>query len=359
MFYVTNPSFYISNIQPAEANPLVLCLVNPVDEEKGSLSCPTMYRAVCKPLHRFKAAPEMTVKETSMWIWTIGYTYGWQEAVCYSRSFLENDIAGDMLPELSLHDLEYDLCIRNLSHRLEIKGAIDLLFPNTKNQFRAPAGFVLVENRRGSVVSMDEQVSLSSTMSISSASVDAMSESFMSTSTSSFRDIMKMTSTIPGKKSVSFKSRSLILTVRPEQRVLVGEIEFLKSRFARFNYTVKISPRNKKPGSYIVVFNNDKTACKARAESAAIGYNLTKYRDPRPRPVNLVRFKTLSILTVRDGKSLKNRKLTMLKKNAIVTVNQVKGRRARIIFFQDGEPLTFGWVSLISENGTQLLERLE
>jgi len=38
-------------------------------------------------------------------------------------------------------------------------------------------------------------------------------------------------------------------------------------------------------------------------------------------------------------------------------VNQVKGRRARIISFQDEKPV--GWLSLISAGGIQRLERLE
>jgi len=253
-----------------------------------------------------------------------------------------------MLPELSLHMQEDDQGIRNPIHRMEIA--------NTQgNQCRAPVGGWLVQNRQGGIVSTDEQTSPSSSMSTSSASVKAMSESFISTSESSLRD-SKITSTIYGKK-VDLKSRSLILTILPEQKVPVGEIEQLKRRFAKFNYTVEIIPHNTKDDSYVVVFNDGEAVRKARAESAAIGYNFTKYRDPRPSPGNPVSFKTLSKLTVRAGKSFKSRKIKMLDKNAIVMVNQVKGCRARMISFQDEKPV--GWVSLISAGGIKLLERLE
>jgi len=353
MFY--DPSVFVRNIQLAQANQCVISPMNPVDDKKGSLSCP-MIAAMCKPIFSFKVWHEMTVKDTAIWIWTLGYTYGWPEAEFYSRSFQKNGIAGDMLPELSLHRLEDDLGIRNAVHSMEIMCAIDLLFPNAKaNQFRALAGSQLAQNRHGGIVSMDEQASPRSLMSTSAASVEAMSESFISTSESSLRD-SKITNTIHGEK-VDSKSRSLILTLCPEQKVPVGEIELLKSRFAKFNYTVEIIPYTKKDNSYVVVFNDVEAVRKARAESASIGYNFTKYRDQRPSPDNPVRFKTLYKLQVRAGKSLKGRKIKMLDKNAIVTANQVKGRRARIISFRDGEPV--GWVSLISEEGTQLLERLE
>jgi len=357
----TNPGVFEPNNQLAQANQSVLSPMNPVYDAKGSLSCTIKYPAGCKPVH-ITVADKMTVKETAMWIWTLGITHGWQEARCYSRSFQENDIAGDMLPELSLHRLKDDLGIRNHTHRMGIKCAIDLLFPNTKvNQFRAlraPAGIGLVDNIQESVMSMEEQASLRSTMSITSASVDYMSESVISTSTSSLRD-NKMIRMVQGKKNIALKIRSLILTLRPDQRVTVEEMKQLKSRFAKFNYTVEILPYSKKPDSYVLVFDDEETAWKARAESAAIGYKLARYRDPRPGPFNIVRFRTLSNLTVRSGKSLQGRKIKMLKKNTVVMVNQTKGRRARIISFQNGKPVTFGWVSEISKNGIQLLERLE
>jgi len=143
MFYFTNPCVFVPNIQLFQANPFLISPMNPVDKKKGSLSCYTMYPAVCKPIFSVKVAQVMTVKETAVWIWTLGYTYEWPaEAECYSRSFQENYIAGDMLPELSLHMQEDDQGIRNPIHRMEIA--------NTQgNQCRAPVGGWLVQNRQG------------------------------------------------------------------------------------------------------------------------------------------------------------------------------------------------------------------
>merc|ERR1719189_480568 len=73
---------------------------------------------------------------------------------------------------------------------------------------------------------------------------------------------------------------------------------------------------------------------------------------------NFVRFKVLKTLKIRAGVSLKDRKVGVLKKDEIVAVIQVDGRRARIIS-EDRALATSGWVSLHSETGSPFLEALE
>merc|ERR1719474_543750 len=70
------------------------------------------------------------------------------------------------------------------------------------------------------------------------------------------------------------------------------------------------------------------------------------------------RFKVLKTLKIRAGVSLKDRKVGVLKKDEIVTVIQVDGRRARVIS-EDKAVATSGWVSLHSETGSPFLEALE
>jgi len=238
---------------------------------------PIIHTAVLKPqrVQRVTVANNMTVYETSNWIWTLGYNHGWLEAEWYSKRFLENNIAGNILPSLSLQMLEQNLGIKNHTHRMTIKSAIDYLFPSYKQeQLNAPFG----EKRQGSVTSSDELKSLNSEMCTSCDSVDDMSESGCSTNSSS-------------------------------------------SRESPMNSTIHVG-------------------------------------DGRSSAKNLVRFKVLKTLKVRAGVSLKDRKIGVLRKNEIVTVNQVNGRRARIIS-EDKASAISGWVSLHGETGSPYLEPLE
>lgn len=335
--------------------------VNIVDGQSCILKHPMIVPALTEPnpSQKVTTAEKMTVYETSIWIWTLSYNNGWLEAEWYSRNFQNNDVTGNMLPSLSLHMLQHILGIKNPDHRLTIKSAIDFLFPNAKKTepFKAPK-IGLGEIRQGSLGSNDELGSLNSLTFSTGGSADDMSESVCSTIASLPRD-NHMTSMIQVGQNTVSKNRCMILTLGPDQEVSFQETEQLKSRFAEFNYNVEILPTNSKSDSYIVIFDDELNALKARAQSRAIGYNLAKYSDRQPSPRNLVRFKALIKLKVRAGMSLKDRKIGSLKKNQIVTVNQVEGRRARVIFFQDNELMNSGWVSLHSETGTTFLERLE
>jgi len=335
--------------------------VKAVDGQSGVLKYPTIYPALTEPipLQKVTSAEEMTVYETSIWIWTLSYNYGWLEGEWYSKNFQNNDVSGNMLPSLSLYMLQHILGIRNPDHRVTIKSKIDLLFPKAKKeeQFKAPKSG-LGGTSQGCAVSNDELESLSSLTFSTRGSDDDMSESIYSTIPISPKENHMTSMTQVGKNVVS-KNRCLILSLGLDQKVSFQETDEMKSRFAELNYNVQILPTSSKPDSYIIIFDNEQNTLKALAQSKAIGYNLAKYGDRQPSPRNLVRFKALIKLKVRAGMSLKDRKIGLLKKNQIVTVNQVEGRRARVIFFQDKELINSGWVSLHSETGTTFLERLE
>jgi len=335
--------------------------VKAVDGQSGVLKYTTIYPALTEPtpLQKVTCAEEMTVYETSIWIWTLSYNNGWLEAEWYSRNFQNNDVTGNILPSLSLDILQHILGIKNPDHRMTIKSAIDFLFPNAKKEEQFKARKIgLGEISQGCVDSSDELGSLNSLTFSTSGSADDMSESGCSTIASLPRD-NHMTSMIQVGQNTVSKNRCLILSLGPDQKVSFQETDQLKSRFAALNYNVKILPNSSKPDSYIIIFDDEQNALKGLAQSKAIGYNLARYGDRQPSPRNLVRFKALIKLKVRAGMSLKDRKIGSLKKNQIVTVNQVEGRRARVIFFQDKELMNSGWVSLHSETGTTFLERLE
>jgi len=250
------------------------------NQQTAMLNYPIINTAVLKPAReqRVTVANDMTVYETSIWIWTLGYNHGWIEAEWYSKRFQENHISGSILPSLSLPMLEH-LGIQNPTHRMMIVSAINYLFPSNKQeQLKAPIEIGLGEKRQGSEASNEELESINSEMCTSSGSVDGMSESGFSTNSSSSGD-------------------SLIY-----RKIYAG--------------------------------------------------------DGRSSAKTFFRFKVLKTLKIRASVSLKDRKVGVLKKDEIVTVIQVDGRRARVI--SEGKPLaTSGWVSLHSETGSPFLEALE
>jgi len=75
-----------------------------------------------------------------------------------------------------------------------------------------------------------------------------------------------------------------------------------------------------------VVKNKPTSPCKGKRKSGK-----RKRKAPSPSPKCPVEYKVLSRVTVRIGKSLKSKIVGCICKGAIVTVNQIKGRRARVI----------------------------
>lgn len=148
-----------------------------------------------------------------------------------------------------------------------------------------------------------------------------------------------------------WKCCELVLTLRPNQ------CDNILARFEEFGYTVKISHMKNKPNSYVVLFPSRKMAEKALAQANIIGYTLVKKRRPRPSPRCPIMFKALSKLKIRSGKAFSRNVLGWVRKNDLVMVNQVKGRRARLLSWENGANL--GWVSLHTSNGIQLLEQTD
>jgi len=183
----------------------------------------------------------------------------------------------------------------------------------------------------------------------------------MSVSRSMGSSNILMSRSIQAKEDADAKSKKLILTLTTDDKVPREHIEyFLKKRFEKFSYNVEISPIIWKPGSYVVVFEDEKLAEEALSQAEAIGYNLAKYRGRKPSPKCLVKYKALADLWIRTGKSMQQRRTErIIRKNEIVTVNQVKGRRARIVSIVNGEQKNIGWVSLHTLNGESLMKRVD
>lgn len=79
----------------------------------------------------------------------------------------------------------------------------------------------------------------------------------------------------------------------------------------------------------------------------------------RPRPTRPIKYKSLDSVNVNSGRSINGKLVGELRVGDIVTVNQVKGRRARLIDYKkNGETRTIGWVSLRDIDGAPLMEQL-
>lgn len=122
---------------------------------------------------------------------------------------------------------------------------------------------------------------------------------------------------------------------------------------------MEISLKKNTTDSYVIAFPDIIQAQQALSQADAIGYNLVQKRLPRPSPTRPCQFKALSTVTIRSGKGFRGDVLGKLKKDDIVTVNQKKGRRVRLMIVEEGSPINKGWVSLYTAKGFPLLEQLE
>jgi len=365
--------FRISHIQQTQTNQSVSGSYNPSHERKSKKICPATYPPLFHPVnnnYKVTRADEMTIDETAMWIWTYGHFAGWEEAEIYSISFKENNISGELLPMVTAELMRNDLNITNANHRSVIKSVISLLFADKEKGYSSPRLFPkehkVLECQQKRKFSDEELASdCDSIMDwrSSRSSID-MSESCDSScfSTISRRSSSSGVSSMkrPWKANENTHlSRQLILKLLPEQRDFLGLIELLEKKFAEQDYNVLIKRSETKDKCFTVDFKDRCSALHALAEAEIIGYKLSKSRPRRPSPSFPVRFKALRELTIRKGKALRGEKIGKVMNNEVITVNQVKGRRARIVVVQDGNLVNCGWVSLHTTDGDALLERLE
>jgi len=159
----------------------------------------------------------------------------------------------------------------------------------------------------------------------------------------------------------SESAKSLLLTLPLNQ---VGRTGNIRNNFLKFNFFVRVEPVNKR-SCWLIIFESIEEAKRALNLKGQIGYNLEPYQNEEPRklmrptPRNPIEYRVLSKVTIRSGKSLHGKIVGELFKNRIVTINKIKGRRARIIRNgSDLKPVTVGWVSSHTDQGIPLLEQI-
>lgn len=107
--------------------------------------------------------------------------------------------------------------------------------------------------------------------------------------------------------------------------------------------------------SYLIAFPKSEMAQAAYNKADEIGYKLAKKWPARPNPSNPIEYISMADLKIREGKAFSGQMVGTLKKDETVTVNQLKGRRARLIKEVAGKIKVIGWVSVHSESGDPLL----
>jgi len=366
----------------------------------------------------YNATPvqEMTVHQTANWIRTFGHYHGWTQVEAYAQCFLNNSITGALLADLTPDMLEFSLGIRNHQHQRELLSAIEDLHPNrrmrnTPQVQGSMTGIEILESSYSNTINsahsqseteyeseyqstnsylisnnVDERVPMecSDMMSESGYSqrssvvsyIESESDTKIAESTdklsnvrsSDGKDIVMVDlgtreesqSVTPLKVRRPLRCRKLLLALRPRE-IEQGccSLQSIRSRFQELEIQVDVEVNEKKLNTYTLVFPNYQQAEEVLTRADEIGYKITKKYPPRPCPKRPQKYKSMAELDIRSGKSLSGDIVGKLKEGVIVTVNQVKGRRARIIRESgSGGVETIGWVSLHEKDGVNLLKQL-
>jgi len=161
-----------------------------------------------------------------------------------------------------------------------------------------------------------------------------------------------MNGSIRSTRRASYKK--LILTLQPNQ--VHQDLDCIRNRFKEFYDVVTVTSVEGSDGSYQIAFEDCAEAADAFYKAEEIGYKLAKKWPARPNPNNPIKYRSMRELKIRSGKAFSGKVVGALKKDETVTVNQLKGRRARLIKeVKGGEPVVIGWVSVHSLDGVPLL----
>jgi len=155
----------------------------------------------------------------------------------------------------------------------------------------------------------------------------------------------------------------LVLTLQPNQIIKdipnVCYIDTIKWWLKKFNFVAaEITPLKDPPFRYLLSFSESETAHAVFHKSEELGFKLVKKWPQRPRPSRPIWYKNLANQTIFSGKAFTGGKRGTLDAGKNVLINQVKGRRARIIEMKKGKPETIGWVTMYTGEGDQLLKQL-
>jgi len=350
-----------------------------------------------------KPADQMNVFETSNWVRLVGEVQGWPEAPVYARSFFNNGVTGFMLSQLTIESLEKYLGVEKHGHRLTLMTAIRAIYPylipmESSSNLSSAAPSVAGESttamseldsdadgsqrelklqmqnsqgRRRSVLVGDPLKTLNQQNLVahdmetirfrrpqlidesSCTSNNSMSSRFSASSQATDTT----NSTLNGDRRCH-----LTLTMQSAPACNREAMLAIRTTFSSAGFDAHPRPSERATNKFIIRFPTEAEAERALLMKAEIGYDLSNYTEfsrkkgPRPTPSNPQQYMVLHHAQVRKGKSMKSQVLGFVEKGEVYWVNQIKGKRARLVERCEGEEdRNMGWVSLRNNAGYQLM----
>jgi len=172
------------------------------------------------------------------------------------------------------------------------------------------------------------------------------------------------TSSSCASSSASDRKSHLTLTLSETPSCNREAMWDIKTKFATFGFVVHPRPSDKDSKKFFLQFINETEAQRAMLCQDQLNMDLSEYTEirkkkgPRPTPSNPQRYMVLHHARMRSGKSMRSTVVGFLKKGEIHWVNQIKGKRARIIERDDDGDRNIGWVSLRNNAGFKFLQKL-
>jgi len=316
----------------------------------------------------------MNVEQTANWIRTIASSKGWSNLE-YAESFKKENINGFGLQYLNNQRLVH-LGVRDSGHRHVILSTIRSLYPLASPYLNSDEGSSAsdsgcansdheishsegcnpyVDSETGCSSHSSTGYSMSTTSSVSrswSRTDYEMDKSNMPISRACRTVVSSRSNSMSESKNVSFtrrkpgNSRKLLVTIDSNQDD--DHKTIIWNRFRELNIPlVDIYNLVGKKNVYVLVFVDSIKAEEALSRSAEINFQIRWKWADRPAPKSPKPFKSLRNLKILSGKSLyKSQHTGWLLKDTVVSVNQLKGNRARLIEENDdGSVDVIGWVS--------------
>jgi len=342
-----------------------------------SLVCPPSRPGTVAPLTRVDL---MGVERTALWVETLGKSEDWKEAEEYAKNFKENAITGRLLQNLNEEDLA-ELGINDERHKAVLLTTISFLYSPDPYSILYSSGWQRRSGYNGHTNSYYQSPSQQGTSSVgtsypnsrmlcqtSGIDSDEMGTLSRRNSTEATQSYMTDVSSTQAQSHVSFTEikmakkasllKSLTLVLREDQ--MSHDENTIIEQFASYDLKVEHLKKEGLTNRYSVLFPSTEMAAKALEKAWDLGFKLTRKSYNRPSPSNHVDYVNISgkFLIIREGKSFSQQKMGVLEPKARVTINQVKGRRARITHVVNGERVNRGWVSISNAEGIRLLEQL-
>jgi len=347
-----------------------------------------------------KPADQMNVFETSNWVRLVCEVQGWAEAPTYAQAFYNNGVTGIHLAQLTMDDMETYLGIEKLGHRQVLMTSIHAIYPCVdRSGLTTSASSVVGESELSEESELEDAIrpelqptnslrrrsmlvtpslskqnllchdkNLESTIRLRPQLIDESScaSATSNNSMASYVSASSQATDTTSASSINGDRRCKLTLSLPKTPICNSETMLsIRQTFMRADFDAHPRVSERFPNKFIVAFPNAAEAMRALSMKDQLGYDLAEYtearkkvRGPRPTPSNPQQYKVLHHARMRSGKSMKSQVKGFVEKGEVYWVNQIKGKRARLIKRTKAGDEKLGWVSLRNNAGYQLMAPL-